>query len=252
MKTKENKYISVLAILFLFAASVVSQTTEFTYQGKLTDAGTPSATYDFVFRLCDSLAGDCTTPLATQQSSGVAVTGGVFTVSLDFGAAVFDGSGRWLEVAVKRPAQPTFTTLTPRQPLTSAPYSVKALKSFDAENLGGVPAVSFLFFREVDHDRRALEQGQRLAARSVRIDDGGNAVVRRDGEEFRPKLLALADIDRDDLVGDAQLFEGDMHLVAVRRGPGPDFDHGASPVGGQRFQWRPRSRAVRKTVAFEV
>jgi len=46
-------------------------------------------------------------------------------------------------IAVKRPAQATFTTLTPRQPLTSAPYAIRSLRSFDAENLGGVPAVSY-------------------------------------------------------------------------------------------------------------
>ena len=135
---------SHLTLIFAFAVSISAQTTEFTYQGKLTDTGTLTATYDFEFRLCNSLAADCTTPLATQQKSGVPVSGGVFTVTLDFGAANFDGTNRWLEIAVKRPLQAGFTTLTPRQPLTSAPYSIKSLKSFDAENLGGTAANLFV------------------------------------------------------------------------------------------------------------
>ena len=51
----------------------------------------------------------------------------MFTVSLDFGAGVFAGSARWLEVGV-RPGGTSgaFTTLTPRQPLTPAPQSLYA------------------------------------------------------------------------------------------------------------------------------
>ncbi|MDQ3089081.1 MAG: hypothetical protein M3Q78_10870 [Acidobacteriota bacterium] len=144
--TKKSILQNIFVGLFFVCSSAgaaFAQTTEFTYQGKLTDTGTPSATYDFEFRLCNS-ATDCTTPLATQQRLGVPVSGGVFTVTLDFGATNFDGANRWLEIAVKRPAQATFTTLTPRQPLTSAPYAIRSLRSFDAENLGGVPAVSYL------------------------------------------------------------------------------------------------------------
>ena len=143
-KNFKRQVVSVLFSIIVCAVSIAAQTAEFTYQGKLSDSGTPSLTYDFEFRLCDSLAADCTAPLGTQQRPGVTVSGGVFTVKLDFGAAVFDGTNRWLEIAVKRPAQVAFSTLAPRQPLTSAPYSIKSLKSFDAENLGGVPASSFL------------------------------------------------------------------------------------------------------------
>src|SRR4029077_15269042 len=49
--------------------------------------------------------------------------------------------------------------------------------------------------------------------------------VRRDPEELRLELVAGADIDRGDFVFEAQFFERDVHLVAVRRRPGPDFKH---------------------------
>jgi hypothetical protein len=55
------------------------------------------------------------------------VTNGLFTVTLDFGAGVFDGSDRWLDIAVRPGASASdFTSLVPRQPVTSAPYAVRA------------------------------------------------------------------------------------------------------------------------------
>jgi hypothetical protein len=54
---------------------------------------------------------------------------------------------------------------------------------------------------EIEEDRARLEQGDWLAAVSRRvIDDGRYAVVRRDRQERRFELLALADVDRNELV----------------------------------------------------
>ena len=78
---------------------------------------------------------------------------------------------------------------------------------------------------QIDQDGSRLEQLQRIAVRSLGIDDHGNAVVRRDREEFRPELVALADVDRDDLVGQRQFLQRDMLLVAVGCRPGPNLDH---------------------------
>jgi len=115
--------------------STLAQTTAFTYQGKLTDGGNPaSGQYDLVFRLFD--------PSGTQIGGDLAkgdvqVTDGVFTVSLDFGSSPFaNGSGDSLEVAV-RPGASTgpYTTLTPRQPLASSPYSLKSINASAADAL---------------------------------------------------------------------------------------------------------------------
>jgi len=46
--------------------------------------------------------------------TGVAVTGGLFTVPLDFGE-VFDGTALWLEVAAQCTSDPGYTTLAPRR-----------------------------------------------------------------------------------------------------------------------------------------
>lgn len=149
MTTKNLKMTPYILIsIFIFAFSATAQTTEFTYQGKLTVTGTQSATYDFEFRLCDSAAGDCSTPLATVQRLGVATsTTGVFTVRLDFGEMNFSGLNRWLEIAVRRPNEPTFVTLSPREPITSSPYSIKSKSSDTAANsgqLGGVNADQYV------------------------------------------------------------------------------------------------------------
>ena len=147
--TKKTTLLNLLSfsIFICFTASAaLAQTTRFTYQGKLTDTGTSSVTYDFEFRLCAS-AGSCTTPLAMQQVSNVLLTNGVFTVTLDFGAGVFDGSDRWLEIAVKRPAQATYTTLAPLQPLTSEPYAIRSLSATNADSstlFGGLTTGDFI------------------------------------------------------------------------------------------------------------
>ena len=49
------------------------------------------------------------------------------------------------------------------------------------------------------------------------------------GEEVRLELLALADVDREHLVGRAGLFEKDRDFVAVRRGPVIQVDHQCVP-----------------------
>ena len=74
-------------------------TNAFTYQGRLTDAGAPaSGSYDLRFRLFDAATGG--NQLSdTLTNPAVAVNGGLFTVALNFGPAVFDGSDRWLEIA---------------------------------------------------------------------------------------------------------------------------------------------------------
>ncbi|MBS1793894.1 MAG: hypothetical protein JSS81_08565 [Acidobacteria bacterium] len=143
MKNRTNKFIALSVTLFFLTAAGFAQTTVFTYQGKLNNGGSAAnGNFDFEFRLFDAPTGG--TALAVLQRPNVAVANGIFTVSLDFGAENFDGPDRWLEIAVRQPGGGAFTTLAPRQNITSSPYSIKSLKSLDAENLGGVPAVSYL------------------------------------------------------------------------------------------------------------
>src|SRR6185437_5610420 len=73
-----------------------------------------------------------------------------------------------------------------------------------------------------------LEDADGLAAVGGRmVDDRGDAVVRRDREERRLELLALADVHRMDLVLEPGLLEEERDLVAVGRGPVMKVDHRA-------------------------
>ncbi len=106
-----------------------AQTTAFTYQGSLTDNGTPqTGTHDFEFRLFTAASAGSQVG-STFTADDVAVNGGLFSLPLDFGPA-FDGTGRYLEIRV-RPGSSTgsFTLLNPRQLITSTPYAVKALEA---------------------------------------------------------------------------------------------------------------------------
>jgi hypothetical protein len=51
---------------------------------------------------------------------------GVFSSRLDFGEQVFDGSPRWLAVAVRSAGASTYTNLVPRIELNASPYAIKA------------------------------------------------------------------------------------------------------------------------------
>ncbi len=138
---------AMLCALAAFSATFINaQTTEFTYQGRLTDGGqTSSGNYDFEFKLFDAEAGGA--EIGTLQRLDVTVTNGIFSVKLDFGAN-FNGQPRFLEIAARASAtQGAFTILSPRQPFTSVPYSIKSLNAetaINAAQLGGVEANQFI------------------------------------------------------------------------------------------------------------
>jgi hypothetical protein len=102
------------------------------YQGKLSNAGAAAnGNYDFQFVVFDALTGG-----AAQSSiiaaNNIAVTNGVFTAPLNFGSTfIGNNNARFLEIAV-RPAGSTeaFTILTPRQPITDAPFAINAQRAF--------------------------------------------------------------------------------------------------------------------------
>jgi hypothetical protein len=148
MRLQPQNNATRLAGLFLFlcATAVVAtaQTTGFTYQGRLTDGGTAAnGSYDLQFTLFDSASGGAQVG-STQTISSVAVSAGVFTVQLDFGATAFPGASRFLEISARPSGAGTFTLLSPRQPITSTPYAVRSLNAATADSVpaSGVPAGS--------------------------------------------------------------------------------------------------------------
>ena len=114
------------ALALGLTSTAFAQGTAFTYQGRLTDGVNPATgIYDLSFTLYDSVGGAGTVGSPVPKL-GVGVTNGLFTVALDFGAGLFNGSARWLEIAAKTNGASTYGTLTPRQALTPAPYALYA------------------------------------------------------------------------------------------------------------------------------
>src|SRR6266550_8593736 len=83
------------------AAAQLALSTAFTYQGRLESNGNPaSGDYDLTFAVFD--AGTVGSQVgATLTNSVVGVSNGLFTVTLDFGAGIFTGADRWLELRVR-------------------------------------------------------------------------------------------------------------------------------------------------------
>ena len=70
----------------------------------------------------------------------VQVAAGLFTVSLDFGAAAFTGNKRWLDIAIRPgPSGGIYTVLGDRQELQAAPHAAFSLRSPWA-GIAGKPA----------------------------------------------------------------------------------------------------------------
>jgi hypothetical protein len=125
--------------------------TAFTYQGRLADGtGPANGGYDLQFVVYDAATGGSPVgPVVTRDD--ILVAGGLFAVSLDFGA-VFGTDKRWLEIGV-RPGSSTgtYTLLTPRQEITPTPGALSAASARSAPWTGllGVPAG---FADNVDND----------------------------------------------------------------------------------------------------
>ena len=139
---------ALLALLLTMSGAIADTPvgSAFTYQGNLSDGGTPATgIYDFQFRLFDAASG------GNQESSTIVkqdvnVSNGLFNVGLDFGTIAFKGDARWLEIGV-RPGSSTgsFTVLSPLQPVKPTPYAVDAPSAGTAtaapwSGLTGVPS----------------------------------------------------------------------------------------------------------------
>src|SRR5687768_15631501 len=91
---------SLLALMIITfnPMTAFAQNTAFTYQGRLSDGANPAdGIYDMQFKLFDmAVVGTGTQQGATITNPGVQVNNGAFSVLLDFGASVYDGSARFL------------------------------------------------------------------------------------------------------------------------------------------------------------
>lgn len=116
-------------LVALLASSTSAQTpldTSFKFQGELRLSNVVVNTnQDFIFDVYGVAAGGAT--LGTNNRPSVPVTRGVFTVTLDFGAGIFDGDKRWVGIRVRDTgAGGAYTTLSPRVELNAVPNALFA------------------------------------------------------------------------------------------------------------------------------
>ncbi|MCX6926209.1 MAG: tail fiber domain-containing protein [Verrucomicrobia bacterium] len=119
-----NTKILIIALATLALPSIRGRAeaigTEFTYQGRLTDvAGPSSGAYDFTFTL--HLAASGGVPIVTVTNLNTPVSNGLFTATVDFGGGIYNGNAYWISLGVRSNGTVSFTTLTPRQPLSPTP-----------------------------------------------------------------------------------------------------------------------------------
>src|ERR1041384_4296545 len=172
MKTKLQKLPIGLALVLGLNAPFslcFAQGTVFTYQGRLSENGSPaSGDYDMQFQLYDAPNGSNQVSF-TLQIAPVALSNGLFTASLTFGGSAFSGGSRWLEIHVRTNGVGTFTPLTPRQPITPAPYAMHSASATMAASVNstGDEALELRL-----NGRRALRLEPRAPNEKITITGG--------------------------------------------------------------------------------
>lgn len=118
--------ISFVCCVVLASPAIAAQ--PFTYQGELKQSNVPfDGSRDMKFRLFSAQTGG-TQVGAELTATGISIAQGKFSVQLDFGTTPYNGQALWLEIAVSNnQSGPPYTTLTPRQSITPAPYAMFAL-----------------------------------------------------------------------------------------------------------------------------
>ena len=124
----------LLLFVVVLAPRLFAQSTAFTYHGVLSFNRTPvTGLYDMQFSLYAAESGGV--PVVTPlPKNAVPVTNGLFTARVDFGDGIFTGPPRWIEISVRPAGGGTFQMLSPRQELTSSPYSIRSLTAADVVN----------------------------------------------------------------------------------------------------------------------
>lgn len=138
MRTKiSQKFNALILITALSALETTGQAqgTAFTYQGQLYDGtNLANGNYDLRFHIYNALTGGSIVA-GPLTNAPVAVSNGLFVVTLDFGAGVFTGSDEWLQIGVRsNGVAVAYTALSPRQELTPSPYAIFA----EGVNAGGL------------------------------------------------------------------------------------------------------------------
>lgn len=132
----------------------------FSYQGYLTDGGSPAnGLYDFAFSIYAD-AGGTQWVASAYSRNDVQVTDGLFTTTVDvtdagYGDVYFylNGDARWLKIGVRPGASGgAYTYLTPLQPLTPTPYALALPGMNTVQNATSANVIGGYSWNYVDPD----------------------------------------------------------------------------------------------------
>jgi hypothetical protein len=189
--------------------------TAFTYQGELKDAhGLITGAYDLQFTLYSApTEGEELGRIIHEQ---VTLTGGVFTVPLDFGRAVTDA---WLEIAVRPSGSlEPYQGLSPRQKLMSIPHA--------------------MFARQEEWSLVGMPVGIKAAAEDL-MTDGANSVAAPAAKPVQGGGTAgrIAKWFDPETIGDSVMIESGGNVGIGTSSPQAKFHSiGSSGVIGLRGQ----------------
>ena len=118
------KIISLIFLSCLYTSVMAQVDHSFTYQGELTDNGSPAqGVFDITIQAFDNDSG-IGISLAESVHTNVSVNNGLFTIEqVDLGSTVFDGLDIWLQILVKESSDSNFVALSPLQKMRSVPYA---------------------------------------------------------------------------------------------------------------------------------
>ena len=134
----------VTACVFLTASAHGQPSpTALTYNGRLTD-GTNAVNgwYDLNLAVFDSTFGGTALGKGTQTVAHVAVIASSFTVTADFGTNVFNGSARYMELAVRTNGIGSYAVMSPRYSIASVPVAQYALTPAGPAGQQGNPGIN--------------------------------------------------------------------------------------------------------------
>lgn len=154
VQSKAFSFLLSAALLLSASLNLLAQGTAISYQGRLNDSGAPAnASYDFRFAVFNAPTNGAAVS-AYVTNAAVPVSNGLFSVTLDFGPGIFNGtsngSNDWMDIAVRATSATAFTPLVPRQPILPVPYALFAtsasnlLGTLSAAQLTGTAASSLI------------------------------------------------------------------------------------------------------------
>ena len=230
---------AALGSLFISIQPGFAQGTSFTYEGQLKSGGSPAnGSYDLAFSLFNTPSGGAASA-GPITNAATAVSNGLFTVTLDFGAGVFTGTNYWLDISVSPAGSNTFTQLSPRQPLTPVPYALyapnaggaafattagSAAIATTASMIGGVASTNV---PQLDVPNTTVQATGTVTVTSGFIT-GANVTSGGSGYTAAP-LVTVSDVSGSNAVITATVSNGAVVSLAVQNA-GNDYSAGATLI----------------------